>query len=206
MRLHDLLTGSVSADGVPDPGIEFRGDPEVEIGSLVIDDRVVTAGACFACVPGVRHDGHDHAAAAVRAGAVACVVERWLDLPVPQIRVPSVRAVLGPLASRLEGDPSRAMTVVGVTGTNGKTTTAALVEAIAGAAGRSTGVIGTIGTRYAGTVEPAVHTTPEAPDLQALLARMRRADVRIVAMEISSHALSQHRVDGTRFEIGRAHV
>ena len=151
--------------------------------------------------PGKSTDGHDYAAIAERAGASAFLVERFVDVQGPQVRVPSVRAAIGPIASRLLGDPSRAMKVLGVTGTNGKTTTCYLLEAIAIAAGRNTGVIGTVETRYAHTSETLRHTTPEAAELQQLLARMRDAGVETVAMEVSSHALDQHRVDGTRFAV-----
>ena len=199
MRLHDLLAGSGSADAVPGPDPEIRGDADVEVGAVVIDHREVVEGALFACIAGTRHDGHDHAVEAVRNGAVACLVERSVAVAVPQVRVPSVRAAVGPVAARLVGDPSRRMTVVGITGTNGKTTTSALVEAIAAAAGRRTGVLGTVETRFAGISEVSTHTTPEAPALQGTLARMQSAGVEVVAMEVSSHALAQYRVDGTRF-------
>lgn len=216
MRLHDLLTGSGSADAVPDPGIEITGeitgDADVDVRSVVIDHRDVRDGALFCCVPGAQHDGHDYAPAAVAGGAVALLVERPLDLPVARVRVPSVRFAVGPLASRIWGDPSRAMTVIGITGTNGKTTTAALVEGIAVAAGCATGLLGTVATRFGAVEEVPVHTTAEAPALQQVLARMRDAGVDLVAMEVSSHALAQHRVDGTRFgavaftNLGRDHL
>ena len=144
-------------------------------------------------------DGHRFAPDAVAAGAVALLVEEWLPLDVPQARVPSVRAVLGPLAARFFGSPSQAMRVLGVTGTNGKTTTTYLLEAIARAAGDRTGVIGTVSARIGDRTLPAVHTTPEATELQAVLAAMRDDDVATVAMEVSSHALDQHRVDATTF-------
>ncbi len=195
MRLHDLLAGL-------DP-VELTGDPDVEVDAITHDSRSVTPGACFACIPGAVTDGHEHAAAAVAAGAVALLVERPLPLPVPQARVPSVRAALGPVAAELFDHPSAAMRTLGITGTNGKTTTTYLIEAIARTAGDRVGVIGTVGARLtsAGGAEAlgTKHTTPEASDLQALLARMRDAGVATVAMEVSSHALDQHRVDGTRF-------
>jgi len=199
VRLHDLVAGSGSAAAAPDPGPEIRGDADVEIGAVVIDHREVGPGSLFACIAGARHDGHDYAAEAVRNGAVACLVEYPVSVPVPQVRVPSVRAVVGPIAARLAGEPSRAMTVVGVTGTNGKTTTTTLVEGVAESSGRRTGVLGTVETRFAGVSEASAHTTPEAPALQDTLARMRTAGVEVVAMEVSSHALAQYRVDGTRF-------
>jgi UDP-N-acetylmuramoyl-L-alanyl-D-glutamate--2,6-diaminopimelate ligase len=199
VRWHDLLADldPVEAWPVGDPG----SDPEIR--AITHDSRRVVAGACFACIPGAVTDGHDHAPEAVARGAVALLVERPLPLPVPQARVPNVRAALGPVAATLFGHPSAAMRVLGVTGTNGKTTTTYLLEAIAREAGERVGVVGTVGARVAGeTITGPLdggHTTPEASDLQALLARMRDAGTATVAMEVSSHALDQHRVDGVQF-------
>jgi UDP-N-acetylmuramoyl-L-alanyl-D-glutamate--2,6-diaminopimelate ligase len=193
VRLHDLLDDF--------DVVELRGDRDVEVRAVGHDSRQVDEGTLFCCIPGQTVDGHGYAVAAERAGATAFLVERFIDVEGPQARVESVRATVGPIAARLLGDPSRAMTVLGVTGTNGKTTTCYLLEAIAVAAGRSFGVIGTVETRYAQRTEGLRHTTPEATELQALLARMRDAGVETVAMEVSSHALDQHRVDGTRFAV-----
>jgi UDP-N-acetylmuramoyl-L-alanyl-D-glutamate--2,6-diaminopimelate ligase len=198
VRLHDLLAG-LDLQGVD--VVEFRGDLELEIRAVVHDSRQVDEGALFCCIPGKTTDGHDFAVAAERAGAVAFLVEHFVDVVGAQVRVPSVRAAIGPIAARYFGDPSRAMSVLGVTGTNGKTTTCYFLEAIAVAAGRNVGVIGTVETRYAELSEGLRHTTPEATELQALLARMRDAQVDTVAMEVSSHALDQRRVDGTRFAV-----
>ena len=195
MLLHDLLDDLELHDHV----LEVRGETDIHLGSIVHDSREVTPGALFCCIPGAKSDGHDHAPAAVRAGAVALLVERLLPVAAPQVRVASVRRVLGPLCSRFHGHPSRALRVLGVTGTNGKTSTTYLLEAIARANGERVGVIGTIEARIDGAVVPLRHTTPEATDLQALLARMHERAVDTVAMEVSSHALDQHRVDGTRF-------
>jgi len=183
--------------GLADP--EWRGDPSVEVSAVTHDSRQVVPGALFCCVPGATTDGHDHAPAAVAAGARALLVERFLDVDASQARVVSVRVAMGPVAARFHGDPSHSLRCLGVTGTNGKTTTTYLLEAIAVEAGDAVGVIGTIGARLAGEMLIGTHTTPEAPDLQALLARMRDAGVRTVAMEVSSHALDQRRVDGVRF-------
>jgi UDP-N-acetylmuramoyl-L-alanyl-D-glutamate--2,6-diaminopimelate ligase len=144
-------------------------------------------------------DGHLYAPAAVDAGAVALLVERELDLPVAQARVTAVRAALGPAAAALYGHPSRSVQCLGVTGTNGKTTVTYLLEAIAREAGQRVGVVGTVGARVDGSELPLERTTPEADDLQAILARMRDDGVRSAALEVSSHALDQHRVDGTWF-------
>jgi UDP-N-acetylmuramoyl-L-alanyl-D-glutamate--2,6-diaminopimelate ligase len=179
--------------------VALRGDPRVDVETLTHDSRRVRPGACFACIVGARTDGHVHAPEALAAGAVALLVERPLDLGVTEAEVRGVRAALGPAAARLHGDPSRALRCLGVTGTNGKTTTTYLLEAIATAAGERVGVVGTTGARIDGAAVPLEHTTPEASDLQELLDRMRTAGVATVALEVSSHALSQHRVDGTWF-------
>jgi UDP-N-acetylmuramoyl-L-alanyl-D-glutamate--2,6-diaminopimelate ligase len=165
------------------------------------DSRQVGPGTLFCAIPGSRADGHDHAPAALAQGAAALLVERWLDLPVPQLRVPSVRAAAGPAAAAVHGHPSGELTVVGITGTNGKTTTAYLVEAAFAAAGVGVGVIGTVETRIHGETQPGVRTTPEGPDLQRLLRRMYTRGVDAVAMEVSSHGLDLRRVDGTRFAV-----
>jgi UDP-N-acetylmuramoyl-L-alanyl-D-glutamate--2,6-diaminopimelate ligase len=191
LLLHELL------DNVD--VLELRGDPRTEIASVTHDSRAVGPGDLFCCVPGATVDGHDHAPAAVAAGAAALLVERPLGLPVPEARVASVRAAMGPVAAAAWGQPSTKLAVLGVTGTNGKTTTTWLLEAIARAAGIRPGVIGTIGARIDGEPIPGERTTPEAPELQALLARMVGAGVGLAAIEVSSHALVMHRVDGTRF-------
>ena len=191
MLLHDLLEGVDVR--------ERRGELAVDVRSVVHDSRDAAPGALFACIRGAVTDGHAHAAAAVDAGAVALLVEELLPVPVAQARVESVRAVLGSVAARFHGFPSTALRVLGVTGTNGKTTTTYLLESIARANGDATGVVGTTGVRIGDAYLPQARTTPEATDLQLLLAEMRGAGVTTVAMEVSSHALAQHRVDGTWF-------
>jgi UDP-N-acetylmuramoyl-L-alanyl-D-glutamate--2,6-diaminopimelate ligase len=179
--------------------LELSGDSHVDVSDITHDSRRVTRGALFCCIRGQAHDGHDYAAAAVSEGAVALLVDRALAVPVTQVRVEAVRSAIGPIAARFYGAPSREMRVLGVTGTNGKTTTTYLLESIARAAGERAGVIGTTGARIGGVDEPLGYTTPEATELQHVLARMHGAGVQTVAMEVSSHALAYERVDGTWF-------
>lgn len=178
------------------PGAQMKGDPGVLIGDVAYDSREVGPRALFFCVPGELADGHGFAPDAVASGAVALVVERWLEIDVTQVRVGSVREAMGPVSSIAFGDPASSMITVGVTGTNGKTTVTYLLESIFQAAGWKAGVIGTTGARVAGEPVPLARTTPEAPDLHRLLAAMRDRHLRATALEISSHALAQHRVDG----------
>ncbi|MGZ5129274.1 MAG: UDP-N-acetylmuramoyl-L-alanyl-D-glutamate--2,6-diaminopimelate ligase [Actinomycetota bacterium] len=197
-----LLLPPVPLPSVVDavPGAERRGDAVV--GDVVFDSREVTPGALFCCVPGVLEDGHAYAPAAVAAGAAALLVERWLDdVAAPQVRVPSVREAMGPVAAVVFAHPADTLTIAGITGTNGKTTVTYLIESIWRAAGVRPGVIGTTGARVDGEPIPLARTTPEAPDLHRLLARMRDAGVTGVALEVSSHALAQHRVGGVRFDV-----
>jgi UDP-N-acetylmuramoyl-L-alanyl-D-glutamate--2,6-diaminopimelate ligase len=189
------------ADAAEVAGGQIRGDAGVAVREAAYDSREVPAGAMFFCIPGGTADGHAFAADALAAGAVAIVVERWLGLDAPQVLVPSVRRANGPMSSAIFGHPARALTTVGVTGTNGKTTTTFLLEAAFRRLGLRPGVIGTTGARLDGEPIPLDRTTPEAPDLQRLLARMREAGVRAVAMEVSSHALAQDRVGGLRFDV-----
>jgi UDP-N-acetylmuramoyl-L-alanyl-D-glutamate--2,6-diaminopimelate ligase len=177
-------------------GAELSGDPTVVVTDAAYDSRDVRPGSLFFCVRGEHADGHAFAAEAVTGGASAVVVERDLDVPAPRLRVGSVREAMGPMSAVVFGDPAASLTVVGVTGTNGKTTTTYLLEAVFGRSGRVPGVIGTTGARIDGSAVPLERTTPEAPDLHRLLSRMRTEGVAAVAMEVSSHALAQHRVDG----------
>ncbi len=180
--------------------VEHRGG-DVPLTDATHDSRQVSSGTLFCAIHGASADGHDHAPRAVSAGARALIVERWLDLDVPQLKVPSVRAVTGPAAAVVHGRPSEELVVVGTTGTNGKTTVSYLLEGAFAAAGRGTGVIGTVETRIHGTRLPGLRTTPEGPDLQRLLRDMHTRGVDAVAMEVSSHGLDLHRVDGTRFRV-----
>ncbi len=179
--------------------VQRTGDAAVT--DLHADTRAVTPGSVFVAVRGSTADGHELAGAAVAAGAVAVVVERPVPVAVPQLVVEDTRRLLGPLAAEVHGRPAERMTMVGVTGTNGKTTVTHLLAAIVEAAGRAAGVIGTIGARIGGQDLPIGFTTPEAPDLQRLLRRMVDAGVEVVAMEVSSHALQLGRVDAIRYDV-----
>jgi len=173
--------------------------PDVVISALAYSSESVVPGALFFCVPGFRADGHDFAADAVKRGAAALVCERPLGLGVPALVVPSVRAAMPEVAARFYGDPTRELKVVGVTGTNGKTTTAFLVRALLEAAGIPTGLLGTVKSVVGGADEPVERTTPEAIDLQATFRRMLDAGDRACAMEVSSHALELGRAEGIHF-------
>jgi UDP-N-acetylmuramoyl-L-alanyl-D-glutamate--2,6-diaminopimelate ligase len=173
-----------------------------EVTSVVSDSRRVERGACFVAVPGFRQDARRFVPEAIERGAAVVVTE---GAPAPvgvcQVLVPSARLALARLADAWHGHPSSALTVVGITGTNGKTTTSYLVEALLRARGLATGVIGTIQYVVAGQVRTAGQTTPEALELQAMLAEMRDGGVRGVAMEVSSHALALSRADGIAFDV-----
>lgn len=172
-----------------------------EVLDVTHDSRDVRAGSLFCAVVGARHDGHDHAAQAVHRGAVALLVEREVDIDVPQLLVRSVRESMGMAAAVVHGHPSAALTLVGVTGTNGKTTVTTFLEAAFARQGLGTGAIGTLGTRIHGRSTPSARTTPEGTDLQRLLREMVERGVDAVAMEVSSHALDLDRVRGARFKV-----
>ena len=181
----------------------LSGDPATIVSAITHDSRRAVPGALFCCLPGAKADGHDYAAAAVANGAAALVVERPLELPVPQLVVSDSRRAMGLLASAFWGHPSRSLMMVGVTGTNGKTTTTSLIAAVLGAAGMGVGVIGTLTGAF---------TTPESTDLQEQLASFVRDGKRAAVMEVSSHALVMHRVTGCHFDVavftnlGRDHL
>ena len=178
-----------------------NGAPEVEVSGLAYSDASVTPGTLFFCVPGHRRDGHEFAPTAVEKGAAALVVERPLGLGVPEVVVEDVRAAMGPVAARFHGDPTADLRVVGVTGTNGKTTTAFLVRALLEAGGIRTGLLGTVTSVIAGAEEPVERTTPEGIDLQGIFRRMRDGGDGACVMEVSSHALHMHRVAGIHFAV-----
>jgi len=171
----------------------------VEIGDLAYDARAAGPGALFFCVPGSRADGHDFATQAVESGAVAVVVERPLELDVPQLVVPDARRAMAPVADEFFGHPSEELEVAGVTGTNGKTTTSFLLYSILAAAGRRPGLLGTIESRVGGERRPSIRTTPEAIDVQRALREMLDAGDRSCAMEATSHGSELGRLDRVRF-------
>jgi UDP-N-acetylmuramoyl-L-alanyl-D-glutamate--2,6-diaminopimelate ligase len=175
------------------------GRAPAEVRDLAFDVRTVGPGALFFCVPGSRADGHDFAAEAVERGAVALVVERPVEPAVPQLVVPSSRAAMAVVADEFFGRPTDELEVIGVTGTNGKTTTAFLLHSILMAAGRRPGLIGTVEARVGQAVRKLERTTPEAIDLQRLFREMLDAGDRSCAMEATSHASEQHRLDRVRF-------
>jgi UDP-N-acetylmuramoyl-L-alanyl-D-glutamate--2,6-diaminopimelate ligase len=180
---------------------ELLGDgaPEVEVSGLAYSSQSVTPGTLFFCVPGFRSDGHDFAPDAVERGAVALVSQRRLDLGVPELVVEDVRAAMGPAAARFYGDPTAELEVVGITGTNGKTTTAFLVRHLVEAGGRQCGLLGTVKRVVGGVEEEVERTTPEAIDLQATFRRMLERGDRACAMEVSSHALELRRAASIHF-------
>jgi UDP-N-acetylmuramoyl-L-alanyl-D-glutamate--2,6-diaminopimelate ligase len=177
------------------------GAPSVEIHDLAYDTRSVAPGALFFCINGANADGHELAGDAVARGAAALVVERHVDLSAPQVLVPSVRAAMGPAAARFFGEPSRELEVAAVTGTNGKTTTAFLLDSILASAGRRPALLTNIERRIGGELRPTGLNTPEAIDLQRLFRAMLDAGDRSCAMEATSVASVQGRLAGTRFAV-----
>ncbi len=176
-------------------GDAARDAPPVEVQALAYDNRRVQPGTLFFCVRGFTRDGHDFAGDAVARGAAALVVDHPLGLAVPEVVVEDVRAAMAPAAARLHGDPTVTLRTIGVTGTNGKTTTAYLVRALLEAAGHQTGLLGTVTSIVGGIEHSVARTTPEAIDLQATFAAMRDGGDSHCVMEVSSHALELGRAD-----------
>ena len=185
------------------PSAVMRNESDVLVTGVVHDSRMVAPGVLFCCLRGANSDGHAYAAAAVQSGAVALLVDHPVDLAVAQVVVADTRVAMGPISSAFFGHPSQSLILIGITGTNGKTTTTSLLAAVLQSAGMHTGVIGTLTGK---------HTTPEAPELQAQLAAFVADGCNAVVMEVSSHALAFHRVGGTRFalavftNLGRDHL
>jgi UDP-N-acetylmuramoyl-L-alanyl-D-glutamate--2,6-diaminopimelate ligase len=187
MLLQDVIPGSPADAG------------RVEITELAYDTRQVIPGTLFFCVPGFTRDGHEFAGEAIARGAVALVVERPLKTGVPEIIVDSVRAAMAPAAAHFFCDPTATLRTLGVTGTNGKTTSAFLLRTLLDAAGLRAGLLGTVKSLIGGVEREVVRTTPEAIDLQRTFRTMLDAGDRACAMEVSSHALELHRADSIHF-------
>jgi len=175
---------------------------DIDIDALEYDSRKVKNGGMFCCIVGTFSDGHDYAELAVEAGASCLLLERELPLPVPQVVVKNTRIAMAEIAAELYGHPERSMKFVGVTGTNGKTTTTYMVKAIAERAGLKVGLIGTIRNMIGPRIVEAERTTPESVDLYRILSEMQKENVELVVMEVSSHALDQNRVHGLTFDVG----
>lgn len=193
IRPYDLVTGVDLTERIDN----------LDIAGIAFDSRRVQPGYLFVCIPGFKSDGHDYAQRAVEAGAVALLVERKLDLPsdIVQILVDDTRARLGHLAARFYDYPASRLATVGITGTNGKTSTAFLCETVLRKADQAPGLIGTIRAKVGEEERKVQNTTPEASDLQELLSDMVSAGNRSVVMEVSSHALALHRVAGIPFDV-----
>ena len=175
--------------------------PPVDVRALAYDTRTVAPGTVFFCVRGFTRDGHDFAPEAVRQGAAALVVDHPLGTGVPEVVVDDVRAAMAPAAARLAGDPTAQLAMVGITGTNGKTTTSFLTRALLEGAERQTGLLGTVTSWVGGVEHPVVRTTPEAIDLQRTFRAMLDGGDTACVMEVSSHALELHRADAIHWDV-----
>lgn len=196
MTLHELF------EKLPDA--EIHGDTAVPISSLTCDSRAVLPGTLFFALRGSQTDGHRYIEKAVAAGAAAVVLEDAASAPagLPWVRVADGRTAMGRLSARFNGDPTATKPLVGITGTNGKTTTTYLIEAILAAAALPAAVLGTISYRFGTTTIGASHTTPESTELQSAFRQLAEAGAEAFVMEVSSHALEQKRVDGCHFDVG----
>lgn len=180
--------------------IEMTGDCEIRLPFM--DSREKQENGLFFCISGAHFDAHNFADQAVKNGAAALVVERKLDIDVPQLVVRSTREAFGPMCAEIYGHPARRMKMIGLTGTKGKTTSSYLIKAILEAAGMKCGLVGTTGNMIGQTFIHGDMTTPEAHALQGLLHRMAEENVQAVIMEVSAHATAMHRVDGIVFDVG----
>lgn len=184
------------------PGAQFLGTDDLRVTSCAGDSRLCQPGDLFVALRGTRHDGHDHISEAITRGAAAIVAEQSLaNAHVPGCLVPDSREAYGRICQALVGDPSRQLKVIGITGTNGKTTTSWLVASILAAAGIRCGVIGTLGSYDGFEIEPVPLTTPAAAELARQLARHESAGCTHVAIEVSSHALDQRRLAGVQLDV-----
>ncbi len=196
MKLRSLIEGL--------EGARAAGDLELEITGVQSDSRRVRRGDLFVAIRGEKADGRQYIANAISAGASAVVFEAEGDMApasTAAVRVPDARRALARLADRFHGSPSARLKMAGVTGTNGKTTVSCLIASILEQAGLPTGIVGTLSYRFGDRCLPAPNTTPPADDLQALLAQMLHAGMQAVAMEVSSHALAQHRTECIAWDV-----
>lgn len=195
MQLLAALNGQVAI-------IERHGALDRSVTSVTDDSRAVASGCLFVAVKGERVDGHRYVAQAIQAGAGAIVGQESVDREsLPFVKVADSRKALGLIGSRFHGDPSARMTMIGVTGTNGKTTTTYLCKALLEGMNRHVGLIGTVAYQIGAETIPASHTTPGALELQGLLAKMNHARIDSVVMEVSSHALAMDRTAGCEFDV-----
>lgn len=204
MKLSEILTSLASAGvGSPVDGAPVSADFDVNpvIGSIHYDSREVMPGGLFVAIPGFKVDGHDFVKNAVERGAVAVVAEKSVNIPAAVIPVSNSRKAMAAVSAAFFDHPSEALTVVGITGTNGKTTVTYLVESVLKAAGHRVGVIGTVNYRYPGKTVDSSRTTPESLDLQRILSEMRAAGVTHVVLEVASHGIDLHRIDFIRFDV-----
>ncbi|TEU01600.1 MAG: UDP-N-acetylmuramyl peptide synthase, partial [Dehalococcoidia bacterium] len=211
MRLSDLAAHL--------PTAEVIGSGEAEFNAVEYDSRRVKPGALFVAVPGDRHDGHDYLDQAVEAGAAAILVQadrrpKWAGLPLPGLAVPDTRRALAEAAAAFFERPARKITVIGVTGTDGKTSLCHLIAHLLESAGEIVGLMSTAENRAAGRLlaDSGRFTTPEPPEVQSLLAQMVEAGCRYAVLEATSHGLAQHRLAGCEFDlavmtnVGRDHM
>ncbi|MBI2354399.1 MAG: UDP-N-acetylmuramoyl-L-alanyl-D-glutamate--2,6-diaminopimelate ligase [Deltaproteobacteria bacterium] len=196
MKLSDILART--------PDVELHGDASAEITELTCDSRRVRPGALFFALRGTTADGHRFIGRAIAAGAAAIALEDAAFAPagVPWFRVADGRGAMAGMAATFQGDPTAGLPLIGITGTNGKTTTTYLIEAILAAAGMPAAVLGTIAYRFGATTIAASHTTPESTELQAAFRQLADAGAKAFVMEVSSHALEQRRADGCHFDVG----
>ncbi|MEN8112939.1 MAG: UDP-N-acetylmuramoyl-L-alanyl-D-glutamate--2,6-diaminopimelate ligase [Actinomycetota bacterium] len=194
----DPVMLSTIVDHLPQGGEQVG--PDVEISGVTHDSRLVEAGDLFVAIPGALADGHDFVEMALSRGAAAAIVEHG-ETAASRVVVPDARAALAWAAAVAYGEPSTRLPVIGVTGTNGKTTVTHLIEQMLVSAGRTSAIVGTVGARIGEQEHSVARTTPEASDLQRLLADMVDAGVDVAAIEVSSHALELHRVDAIQFRV-----